>query len=81
MWNNWMGGDGFAWGGGMIGMGLFSILLLAAVVWVAVRFLGPASGQQEPGARLESPLETLKRRLASGEINSSEYEEKRRLLS
>jgi hypothetical protein len=29
----------------------------------------------------ESPLETLKRRLAKGEISSSEYEEKRRLLS
>jgi uncharacterized membrane protein len=78
MWN-WMGGDGFAWGGGMIGMGLLSILVIAAAVWVAVRLWGPASTR--PGAPVESPLETLKRRLANGEINSSEYEEKRRLLS
>jgi putative membrane protein len=81
MWNHWMGGDGFAWGSGMIGMGLFSILVIAAVVWAAVRFWGPASTRQGPGASVESPLETLKRRLANGEINNSEYEEKRRLLS
>jgi uncharacterized membrane protein len=80
MWNNWMGGDGFGWGGGMVGVGLLSILLVGLVVWAVVRY-GQASARQGPGAAIESPLDTLKRRLASGEINSGEYEEKRRLLS
>ena len=83
MWNSWMGGNGFAWGGGMIGLGLLTILLVAAALWAAVRYWNPASARQGPGlgAPVEGPLDTLKRRLASGEINSSEYEEKRRLLS
>jgi putative membrane protein len=81
MWSNWMGGDGFGWGGGMIGVGLLSILLVGLAVWAAVRYSGPASARRGPESRIESPLDTLKRRLASGEINSSEYEEKRRLLS
>lgn len=81
MWNNWMGDDGFGWGGGMVGVGLLSILLVGLAVWAVVRYWGPASARQGPGARIESPLDILKRRLASGEINSGEYEEKRRLLS
>ncbi len=81
MMGNWMGGGGFGWGGGMIGIGLLSILLIGAVVWVVLRFWSPATAGQGPGAPVEGALETLKRRLASGEITSSEYEEKRRLLS
>jgi len=57
------------------------ILLVGIALWASVRFRGPALGRQGPGAPVESPLETLNRRLVKGEINSSEYEEKRRLLS
>jgi uncharacterized membrane protein len=81
MWSSWMGGDGFTWGGGAIGMGLITILLIAGAIWAAVRLAGPASARQARGPRVESPIDTLKRRLASGEITSSEYEERRRLLS
>lgn len=81
MWNNWMGGNGFGWGGGMVIVGLLSVLLVGLAVWAVVRYWGSASARQGTGSRIESPLDTLKRRLASGEINSVEYEEKRRLLS
>lgn len=81
MWNGWMGGNGFAWGGGMIGMGLLLLFLVGIAVWAGVRVWGPGPARHGPETPVESPLETLKRRLAKGEINGNEYEEKRRLLS
>jgi len=44
MWNSWMGGDGFAWGGGMIRVGLLSILLVGIRV-VLRRNVPPGSGR------------------------------------
>jgi putative membrane protein len=75
------------WDGGWYGMmfgPLFMILMLAvviAVVFLLVRWLGaPWQGthQVPPG---ETALNILKERLARGEIDKDEYEEKRRLIS
>ena len=74
-----MWGDG--WHGGFFGpimMILFVALAVAAVVLI-VRWLGPVaqSHSAPPGA---GPLDILKTRFAKGEIDKSEYEERRRVL-
>lgn len=75
------GFDGFGFGGGMgIGMLLFWGLMIAAIV-VVVRGFGDRCGRSEPGARDTTPLEILRARYAKGEIDKSEFEEKRRELS
>jgi putative membrane protein len=70
------GGFGWMLGGGlmMLMMLLFWIGLIALVVW------GVASlrGGQRPSAPDETPLESLRRRYASGEISREEFEQARR---
>lgn len=65
---------GFGWGGMVIGM-LFWVGLLAVLVWVAFALLNRTSASGR-----ETPLEILKRRYASGEINSAEFEQARKAL-
>lgn len=79
MWHGW--NDGGWWGIGMLGMALFWIVVIVAVIF-AVRALGDRSrwGGQPPPPR-ETPLEILQRRYASGEIDDEEFEEKKRKLS
>lgn len=77
-----MGWDG-GWYGMMLGP-LFMILMLAAVIAVAVflvRWLGGAShgGPQHAPSR-SAPLDILKARFARGEIDKTEFEERRRVL-
>ena len=64
------------WGGG-IGMILFWILLIVVMI-VLIKFL--MSKPNEKAENKETPLEILKRRYASGEIDKAEYEEKRKDL-
>ena len=62
---------------GGLGMGFGMILwigLIALVVWAAVALFN-RSGRAE-----ESPLETLKRRYARGEISEAEFERARECL-
>lgn len=75
------GFDGFGFGGGMgIGMLLFWGLMIAAIV-VVVRGFGDRRDRSESGARDTTPLDILRARYAKGEIDKSEFEEKRRELS
>jgi len=76
------GFDGFGHGGGAmaIGMLLFWVLIIAAIVAI-VRGFGRGPGVNEPGARIPLPLEILGERYARGEIDKNEYEQKRRDLS
>ena len=68
-------GEGF-YMGGMHGLWwLFWIVLIAAVVYAS---WGRASGRRR-GSR-ETPHEVLRRRLASGEIDAQEYEQRKALL-
>ena len=68
-------GDGF-YMGGMHGLWwLFWIVLIAAVFYAT---WGRASGGRR-GSR-ETPHEVLRRRLASGEIDAQEYEQRKALL-
>lgn len=77
------------WGGGWYGMilgPLFMILVLVTViagVVLLVRWLGgPWQGPQAPhhGQPGRTPLDILKERYARGEIDTEEFEERRRVL-
>ncbi len=72
-----MWGDGYGWygmGGGF--MVLFWILIIAVVVY-AVRW---ATGKNGAANSSDSALSILKERLARGEIEPAEYEERRKAL-
>lgn len=80
MWGGW------GWWGMIVGP-VMMIAVIAAIIVVAVLILrwlgGPALERSPPassGAQ-RTPLDLLKERLARGEIDSQEFEEKRRLLS
>ena len=62
-----------------IGMLLFWGLIIAAIVMLA-RGFGGKSRSDEPGLRGKTPLDILGERYARGEIDKSEFENKRRDL-
>ena len=78
-------GPGMMWDGGVFHMFfgfLMMILFLAIVVVLLVRWLG---GSEHPlfrpsGQPSRSPLDILKERLAKGEIDVAEFEERKRTL-
>ncbi|MFN2202379.1 MAG: SHOCT domain-containing protein [Caldilineaceae bacterium] len=82
-WNHVMGGYG------LFGGGLFSLLILGALI-VGVVYLfrnsGSSSGTRSvPPAESQSaqhptPMEILDTRYAKGEIDKEEYEERRKVL-
>ncbi len=66
------------WGFGM-GMGfgwIIGLIVLIAIIWLVVRVVNQNSNLNLPNNK--SPLDILKARYASGEINKEEYEEKKR---
>lgn len=73
--------NGYGWGGmglGMIGMSLFWILLIVAIV-IFLKSKGDSgalSGQRQK----KSVLDILKERYARGEIGREEFEQKKRDL-
>jgi len=73
-----MMGNGYGFGFGIpgIGMWIFWILLIVAIVW-AVKLLSDRSTPRVGG---NSALEILQQRYARGEIERDEYEAKRRDL-
>ena len=77
-----MGGYGFpmmGWAGGL-GMLLFWGLVIVGIVWL-VRSTGQSRQQSaDKGPAAEAPLDILKRRYASGEINKEQFDEMKRNL-
>ena len=73
-------------GGAWIFMGLFWLVLLAAIIWLVIRLLpssshGDAKGAgPHPVAPPESPMEILDRRLAHGDIDLDTYQAHRAAL-
>ena len=74
-------GFGFGWGGMGIGMLLFWALIIAVVVVLIRRLGGARSVASEPRLRERTALDILGERYARGEIDKSEFEQKRRDLS
>jgi putative membrane protein len=78
----WYGG-GMGWGG-WLGMGLFSLLLVALIILLVVRLLpgtGWAGTDQGGAPRPESPEAILDRRFAQGEIDLETYQVQRAALA
>jgi putative membrane protein len=73
-----MYGYGFSWIGDMIMM-IFWVLILVAIVLGALYFARNV-GQPTTVSRVESPLDILNRRYASGEINKEQFEEMKQTL-
>jgi len=74
--HRWEGG-GHAWFFGPLMMLVFVAVLLGAVVLLA-RWLGVGAGGHVPAGK--APLDILKERFARGEIDKSEFEDRRRVL-
>ena len=78
MWD--MHGTGWGWWVFMtLGMLAFWVAVIYFVVWL-VRGAPPARRDDSEDASGQSPLELLRRRLATGEISVDEYEERRQAL-
>jgi putative membrane protein len=79
MMYGWWDGSSAPWYGmifGPIMMVAFITLTVLAIAWI-LRAVGPGS---QSSLSVESRLDVLKRRLARGEIDGTEYEERRKLL-
>jgi putative membrane protein len=63
-----------------IGMLLFWGLIIAAIVML-VRGLGARTGASDLGAAARTPLDILRERYARGEIERTEFENRRRDLT
>jgi putative membrane protein len=74
------------WGGGWItwtmylGMIVFWVGVAALIVWAIKGLVGPGVTRSAPQQPYESAPDVLKRRYAAGEIDSAEFEQKRREL-
>ncbi len=71
--------DGYGWGAmgfGMIGMVLFWILLIVALVLLAKMLWKSGSGGLERSQE-KKPLDILKERYARGEIEKEEFDQKK----
>jgi putative membrane protein len=75
------GYDGFGFGGGAMGIGMLLFWgLIIVVIVLLVRGFGVRPGASEPGLREKTALDILGERYARGEIDKTEFEEKRRDL-
>lgn len=72
----WYGNGG--WGYGMFFMGLFWVALIALAVWAVARSTR-RSGEPMVG-QVESARQILDRRFASGQIDTEQYADARRVL-
>lgn len=76
MW--WYEPGEWMWGGGMVFMLFFWVLLIIGIVYL-VRSLGNQGREGYPMEK--TPLQILQERYAKGEIDRKEYEEKKKDLS
>lgn len=76
-----MGGFGNGMGSlGWLGMGVFWLVLLGLIVWLVMRLLPDGNGGGTTRDAGESTLETLDRRMASGEIDTKAWQTQRDAL-
>ncbi len=75
------GYDGIGWIlGGSLMMLMMLLFWIGPIALVALGLSG-ARGGQRPSTQEETPLESVRRRYASGEISQEEFEQTRRTLA
>ncbi len=67
-------------GSGMFFMSIFWLIVLVLLIVAGVYLVRSLRHTGNGGSRKESPLDILKKRYASGEINKQEFEEMKRDL-
>lgn len=75
--------SGWGWGMGLLGglgMLLFWGLIIALVVWLVVTLTRSSQGGASRSPQPDTALETLRRRLAAGEITPQEFDALRQKL-
>jgi putative membrane protein len=76
-----MGWYGGGMGGfGLLGMGLFWLILLGLIVWLVTRLLPGSRDDQPAPSTGESAVEILDRRMANGEIDTQAWQSQRAAL-
>ena len=76
-----MGWYGGGMGGfGLLGMGLFWLILLGLIVWLVTRLLPGSTDDQPARSTGESAVEILDRRMADGEIDTQAWQSQRAAL-
>ncbi len=80
--HGWMWHSHWGWGGGL-GMILFWVAIVLLVVFAlrGFRRAGSHSVAQAQAPGEKTPLQILQERFARGEIDKSEYEERRKVLA
>ena len=73
----WYGGGMSAVG--LLGMGLFWLILIGLIVWLVTRLL-PSSGAQPTSTTGESAVEILDRRMANGQMDLEAWQAQRSAL-
>ena len=82
LWGWQLGGFGMMGRGMMGGFGTMFlwIVILGLIIWAVVAALRPG-GTDGTAHKADSPMDILKRRYASGEIDKEEYEAKKKDLA
>jgi putative membrane protein len=83
-----LAGDGWGMhdgGGWWVLAAVVMMLFMGGMMWMMMRGMGGSSSRDSSAppdslARRESPMDTLDRRLAEGEISTEEYRERREAL-
>jgi putative membrane protein len=73
------GNNGTPWWG-IVCMSVVGVAIIAAMIWGAITL---RSGRTQPSAAPAgpNPVDTLNQRYARGELDTAEYEERKRLLT
>ncbi len=72
-----MDGGGMFFGGGF--MWIFWIAIIIAVIWLVKSVMNSNSGNSNSSSN-ETPMEILKKRYASGEVDEEEFNRRRKEL-
>jgi len=72
-WSFWSGyGPGWHMGGGLFGM-LFNVIIIIGLIYLVSKIFQRIGGNPRGNRPINAPLEILKRRYASGEIDDSTF--------
>ncbi|MGB5747414.1 MAG: SHOCT domain-containing protein [Desulfobacterales bacterium] len=80
MGSGMMGGWGMGWFGGIFMM-IFWVLILVGLIFLIKWLIQSTNRAKSDAGRANSALEILKDRYARGEIDTAEFEEKKRVLA